>query len=74
MGGVCAYICADRWMLNQYGADLRRLVTENFGVETIVEMHNAKAFEDDVSAYPAITVIRRGPQSRRGRRECRAGR
>ncbi|MDR3618394.1 MAG: TaqI-like C-terminal specificity domain-containing protein [Paludisphaera borealis] len=63
-GGACAYICADRWMLNQYGADLRRMVTENFSVETVVEMHNANAFEDDVSAYPAITVIRRGPQAR----------
>jgi hypothetical protein len=63
-GGVCSYICADRWMLNQYGAELRRLVTEKFSVETIVEMHNANAFDDDVSAYPAITVIRRGSQGR----------
>ena len=63
-GGACAFICADRWMLNQYGADLRRLVTEGFGVETVVEMHNANAFDDDVSAYPAITIIRRGKQSR----------
>lgn len=62
--GVCAYICADRWMLNQYGAELRRLVTAGFGVETVVEMHNANAFDDDVSAYPAITVIRRGRQTR----------
>ncbi len=62
--GVCAYICADRWMLNQYGAELRRLVTEGFGVETVVEMHDANPFDDDVSAYPAITVIRRGPQGR----------
>ena len=61
--GICAYICADRWMLNQYGAELRRLVTAGFGVETIVEMHNANAFDDDVSAYPAITVIRQGRQT-----------
>ena len=64
INGVCAYICADRWMLNQYGAELRRFVTERFGVETVVEMHNADAFDNDVSAYPAITVIRRGPQTR----------
>ena len=62
--GVCAYICADRWMLNQYGGELRRLVTEGFSVETVVEMHNANAFDDDVSAYPAITVIRKGRQKR----------
>lgn len=61
--GVCAYICADRWMLNQYGAELRRLVTSGFAVETIIEMHGVDAFERGVSAYPAITVIRRGEQS-----------
>ncbi len=60
--GACAYICADRWMLNQYGAELRRLVTAGYGVETVIEMHRADAFECEVSAYPAITVIRRGPQ------------
>jgi hypothetical protein len=60
--GVCVFICADRWMLNQYGAELRRLVTANFAVDAVIEMHRADAFEDDVSAYPAITVIRRGEQ------------
>lgn len=61
-GGVCAYICADRWMLNQYGTQLRSLITSTFGVETVVEMRDADAFENEVSAYPAITVMRRGPQ------------
>jgi len=61
-GGVCAYICADRWMLNQYGEELRQLITSGFNVQTLVEMHNADAFKDEVSAYPAITVIRREPQ------------
>src|SRR5262249_52492234 len=61
-GGMCAFVCADRWMLNQYGAELRRLVTSGFGVEAVIEMHRADAFESEVSAYPAITVIRRGGQ------------
>ena len=63
-GGVCAYICADRWMLNQYGSEIRQLITSRFNVQTIVEMHNADAFATDVSAYPAITVIRRGAQGK----------
>lgn len=25
--GTCAFICADRWMRNQYGAELRELIT-----------------------------------------------
>lgn len=60
--GVCAFICADRWMRNQYGAELRELVTSAFGVEVVIEMHTADAFHDEVDAYPAITVIRRRSQ------------
>jgi hypothetical protein len=61
-GGVCAFICADRWMRNQYGGELRRLVTSAYAVEVVLEMHNADAFHDEVDAYPAITVIRRQAQ------------
>lgn len=60
--GRCAFICADRWMLNQYGAGLRRLVTSQFSVDTVIELHRADAFRSEVSAYPAITVMRRGAQ------------
>jgi adenine-specific DNA-methyltransferase len=61
-GGTCAFICADRWMRNQYGAELRELVTSAYAVDVILEMHNADAFHDEVDAYPAITVIRRQRQ------------
>ncbi len=63
-GGVCGFICADRWMLNQYGSKLRKLVTGGFGVEAVLEMHTADAFYDEVLAYPAVTVIRRAEQGR----------
>ena len=61
-GGTCAFICADRWMRNQYGAELRELVTSAYAVDAIIEMHTADAFHDEVDAYPAITVIRRQEQ------------
>jgi hypothetical protein len=61
-GGVCVFICADRWMLNHYGGELRRLVTSKFAIEAVVEMHEADAFASEVSAYPGVTIIRRGPQ------------
>jgi adenine-specific DNA-methyltransferase len=61
-GGSCAFICADRWMRNQYGADLRAAVTADYAVDVVIEMHNADAFHDEVDAYPAITVIRRARQ------------
>jgi adenine-specific DNA-methyltransferase len=61
--GVLGFIVADRWMHNQYGADLRRMITNGYSVENVVAMHDVDAFEDRVSAYPAITVIRRAPQT-----------
>jgi adenine-specific DNA-methyltransferase len=60
--GVLAFICADRWMRNQYGAHLRRLIAEGFSVDATVTMHDVDAFEEQVSAYPAISVLRRRPQ------------
>lgn len=61
-GGVCAFICADRWMVNQYGELLRRHITESYAVDLLLEMHQTDAFEEAVSAYPAITVLRRAAQ------------
>jgi len=61
-GGTCGFICADRWMFNQYGAELRGFITSRFGVEVVIQMHHADAFEKEVSAYPAVTIIRNGKQ------------
>lgn len=61
-GGVCGFICADRWMRNQYGAALRQLITSVYSVDIILSMHDADAFHDEVDAYPAITIIRRKKQ------------
>jgi hypothetical protein len=60
---ACAFICADRWMRNQYGADLRGLITSGYAVELVMEMHRADAFDGEVDAYPAITLIRRREQA-----------
>lgn len=63
-GGVLAFIVADRWMRNQYGSGLRDLVVSDFSVDAVIEMHDVDAFEEPVSAYPAITVIRRKQQEK----------
>lgn len=60
--GVLGYIVADRWMHNQYGARLRRLIGSEYSVDTVIEMHDVDAFEEAVSAYPAVTIIRRAAQ------------
>jgi adenine-specific DNA-methyltransferase len=61
-GGRVGFICADRWMRNQYGAALRELVADRYSVEHVWSMHNVDAFESQVSAYPAITVLANKPQ------------
>jgi adenine-specific DNA-methyltransferase len=62
-GGALGFICADRWMRNAYGAHLRALVSSGWAVETLVSLTGVDAFEEQVDAYPAVTVIRRQPQT-----------
>ena len=64
--GGCAlgFIVADRWMHNQYGADLREFISSGFSVEAVLSMHDVDAFEAPVAAYPAVTVLRRRAQAK----------
>ncbi len=55
--GKLCFICADRWMQNRYGSSLRQLITEQYSMELICRMHGVDAFESEVSAYPAVTII-----------------
>lgn len=61
-GGSLGFICADRWMRNAYGAHLRELVSSGWAVEALLSMTGVDAFEDEVDAYPAVTIIRRQAQ------------
>ncbi|MGW3952926.1 Eco57I restriction-modification methylase domain-containing protein [Streptomyces sp. NPDC004752] len=60
--GQLGFICADRWMRNQYGRRLRQLVNSCFSMDLALVMHDVDAFDDQVSAYPAITIISNRPQ------------
>ena len=59
-GGILSYICADRWVLNRYGAPLRRMISDGFQVKCYVDLHQASPFDSDVIAYPAIFAITTG--------------
>lgn len=61
-GGSLGYICADRWMRNQYGSHLRAEITRTAAIDAVITMHDVDAFEDDVAAYPAIVVLGRHKQ------------
>ncbi|GAA0402735.1 Eco57I restriction-modification methylase domain-containing protein [Streptomyces luteireticuli] len=55
--GRLGFICADRWMRNQYGRKLRQLVARKYSMDLVLTMHDVDAFQEQVSAYPAITII-----------------
>ncbi len=58
--GQLAFICADRWTKNKYGGPLRDMVAKSFHLRAYVDMVDTPAFDSDVIAYPAITLIERG--------------
>jgi hypothetical protein len=62
-GGQLAFICADRWTKNKYGGPLRAMVAESFHLRAYVDMVDTPAFESEVVAYPAITLIERAHES-----------
>jgi SAM-dependent methyltransferase len=74
-GGRLAFICANRWLKNKYGGPLRGLVAREFHLSHFIDMEGTDAFQSEVFAYPAITVIRRGAGevTRIGRRPQGAG-
>lgn len=58
--GALCFICADRWLQNRYGARLRAFIAEKYSLDVHIRMHGVDAFEDGVSAYPAISLIGKG--------------
>lgn len=63
-GGSLGFICADRWMKNRYGGPLRALVASSFHLKVYVDMTDTPAFQSNVVAYPAITIITRDKPGR----------
>lgn len=59
-GGQMSFICSDRWMKNRYGGPLRSLISSGYSLRYYVDMVGTDAFQSEVTAYPAITVIQRG--------------
>jgi hypothetical protein len=62
-GGRLAYVCSDRWTLNKYGGPLRGLVASSYHVAACLDLGEARPFESEVIAYPALFVLRRGPSA-----------
>lgn len=58
--GRLAFICANRWLKNKYGGPLRGLIARDYALTHYIDMDGTNAFQAEVMAYAAITVIRRG--------------
>ena len=56
-GGLHCFICSNRWLKNEYGKKLRQLISHKYALNTIINLEQADAFQEEVLAYPAITVI-----------------
>jgi len=56
-GGCLTYICANRWLKNQYGKQLRKMVSRDYNFKLVIDLEKVDAFEESVIAYPAITTI-----------------
>ncbi|MGB1015060.1 MAG: Eco57I restriction-modification methylase domain-containing protein, partial [Nannocystaceae bacterium] len=57
--GVLGFICANRWVKNKYGGPLRAKIAKGFNLDYYIDMEQVDAFQKQVHAYPAVTVIRR---------------
>lgn len=58
--GILGFICSDRWMKNKYGGPLREMIAQGYSLRYYVDMVGTAAFQSEVIAYPAITIIQRG--------------
>jgi adenine-specific DNA-methyltransferase len=55
--GRLSYICSNRWLKNQYGKQLRQMISSGFEMQEVIDLEKVDAFEESVIAYPAITTI-----------------
>lgn len=56
--GLISFICSNRWLFNQYGQPLRKLIAEKHHISKIINIEKANIFDEEVIAYPCITTIK----------------
>jgi len=61
--GKHCFICSNRWLKNEYGKKLRSFIVSFFRIDKIISLEKANdAFQTQVLAYPAITLISKSEQ------------
>lgn len=56
-GGKHCFICSNRWQKNEYGKKLRQYISYSYRLELLINLEQADAFQEEVLAYPAISLI-----------------
>lgn len=70
-GGRHCFICSNRWLKNEYGKKLRRCIAASYNLRLLVDLGQADAFQEEVLAYPAISLISAEPPGQTfGYAEC----
>ncbi len=59
--GKHCFICPNRWLKNQYGYNLRNMISSSFDLQAIVNLEKINPFQEEVIAYPAISIIANKP-------------
>jgi len=62
--GVLGFICPDRFTRNNYGRKLRRMITSEYSVKSVLDLTQASPFSPEVTCYPGIFII--GKESHHG--------
>jgi len=63
--GKLCFICSNRWLNNQYGKELRNLVSTRYQLLKLVNIEKSSPFDEAVTAYPCITTIQGQKQHNR---------
>ena len=56
--GTLCFISSNRWLKNQYGKNLRSLISQRFNLYQVINLEQARPFEEEVIAYPSIFHIK----------------
>jgi hypothetical protein len=55
--GWLGFVCANRWLRSKYGGRLREKIALEFALTYFIDLKGIDAFQSDVIADPAITLI-----------------
>jgi adenine-specific DNA methylase len=61
--GTLCFISSNRWLKNQYGKNLRSLISQQFNLYQVINLEQARPFEEEVIAYPSIFHIKNNGSS-----------